>query len=47
MTDGVDAVVQWGTVRWPRVVPEYADCAASLKKRTLTNLYNERWRGST
>lgn len=31
-----------GTVRYPRVVPKNADCAANLKKRTLTNLYNER-----
>jgi hypothetical protein len=31
-----------GTVRWPRVVPKDADCAASLKARTLTNLYNQR-----
>jgi len=31
-----------GTVRWPRVVPKDPDCAASLKDRTLTNLYNER-----
>ena len=31
-----------GTVRWPRVVPKDADCAASLKSRTLTNLYNKR-----
>ena len=31
-----------GTVRWPRVVPKGADCAASLKQRTLTNLYNQR-----
>jgi hypothetical protein len=31
-----------GTVRWPRIVPKVADCAASLKKRTLTNLYNAR-----
>ncbi len=29
-------------VRWPRVVPKDADCAASLKQRTLTNLYNQR-----
>jgi len=29
-------------VRWPRVVPKDPDCAASLKARTLTNLYNER-----
>ena len=31
-----------GTVRWPRVVPKDPDCAESLKKRTLTNLYNQR-----
>ncbi len=31
-----------GTVRWPRVVPKDANCAESLKKRTLTNLYNQR-----
>jgi hypothetical protein len=31
-----------GTVRWPRVVLRDPDCAASLKDRTLTNLYNER-----
>ena len=31
-----------GTVRWPRVVPKDVDCAASLKQRTLTNLYNQR-----
>ena len=31
-----------GTVRWPRVVAKDADCAESLKRRTLTNLYNER-----
>jgi hypothetical protein len=29
-------------VRWPRIVPKDPDCAESLKKRTLTNLYNER-----
>ena len=29
-------------VRWPRLAPRDADCAASLKKRTLTNLYNQR-----
>jgi hypothetical protein len=29
-------------VRWPRVVPKDPDCAAGLKSRTLTNLYNER-----
>ncbi len=31
-----------GTVRYPRVVPKDEDCAKHLKKRTLTNLYNER-----
>ncbi len=31
-----------GTVRYPRVEPRDADCAVKLKKRTLTNLYNER-----
>ena len=31
-----------GTVRYPRVVPRDAACAALLAKRTLTNLYNER-----
>jgi type II restriction/modification system DNA methylase subunit YeeA len=31
-----------GTVRYPRVVPKDADSAAKVKKRTLTNLYNER-----
>ncbi len=31
-----------GTVRYPRVVPRDAECARLLKKRTLTNLYNER-----
>ncbi len=31
-----------GTVRWPRIVPKDADCSESLKKRTLTNLYNQR-----
>jgi type II restriction/modification system DNA methylase subunit YeeA len=31
-----------GTVRYPRLEPRDADCAAQLKKRTLTNLYNDR-----
>jgi type II restriction/modification system DNA methylase subunit YeeA len=31
-----------GTVRWPRVVAKDVECAESLKKRTLTNLYNQR-----
>jgi hypothetical protein len=38
----VDAVTGVGTVRYPRLEPRDADCAAKLKKRTLTNLYNER-----
>jgi hypothetical protein len=29
-------------VRYPRLEPRDAECAAKLKKRTLTNLYNER-----
>ncbi len=33
---------QVGVVRYPRLEPRDADCAARLKKRTLTNLYNER-----
>ena len=31
-----------GTVRYPRLVAKDAECAKHLKKRTLTNLYNER-----
>lgn len=31
-----------GTVRYPRVVPRDAECAARLKDRTLTKLYNAR-----
>ncbi len=31
-----------GTVRYPRLIPKDAAAAAQLKKRTLTNLYNER-----
>ena len=31
-----------GTVQYPRLVPRDAATAAMLKKRTLTNLYNER-----
>ena len=38
----VDAKTSIGTVRYPRLEPKDADCAARLKKRTLTNLYNER-----
>ncbi|MBI3987235.1 MAG: class I SAM-dependent DNA methyltransferase, partial [Lentisphaerae bacterium] len=31
-----------GTVKYLRIVPRAADCAARLKERTLTKLYNER-----
>jgi type II restriction/modification system DNA methylase subunit YeeA len=31
-----------GTVRYPRLVPRDAECAARLKDRTLTKLYNQR-----
>jgi hypothetical protein len=31
-----------GTVRYPRLVARDAECAARLKDRTLTKLYNER-----
>jgi hypothetical protein len=31
-----------GTVRYPRLEPRDGDCAAKLKDRTLTKLYNER-----
>ena len=38
----MDAKTGVGTARYPRLEPHDADCAAKLKKRTLTNLYNER-----
>ena len=31
-----------GTVRYPRIVAKDEECAKQLKKRTLTNLYNQR-----
>src|SRR3990172_3453911 len=31
-----------GTVCYPRVAPKDEECAKHLKRRTLTNLYNER-----
>ena len=43
----VDAQTGVGTVRYPRLEPRDVDCAAKLKKRTPTNLYNERPRGLT
>ena len=36
------AACKIGLVRYPRLEPRDAECAAKLKKRTLTNLYNER-----
>ena len=41
----VNANTGIGTVRYPRLEPRDADCAAMLKKRTLTELYNKRQRG--
>ena len=38
----VDPKTGVGTIRYPRLEPRDAECAAELKKRTLTNLYNER-----
>ena len=38
----VDAETGVGTVRYPRLEPRDPDCANKLKRRTLTNLYNER-----
>ena len=38
----LDPLSSLGLVRYPRLEPRDADCAAKLKKRTLTNLYNER-----
>ena len=38
----VDAKSGVGIVRYPRLEPRDAVCAAKLKNRTLTNLYNER-----
>jgi hypothetical protein len=38
----VDAKTGVGTVHYPRLEARDAECAAKLKRRTLTNLYNER-----
>ncbi len=38
----INSQLSTGLVRYPRAQPRDADCAAKLKKRTLTNLYNER-----
>jgi type II restriction/modification system DNA methylase subunit YeeA len=40
--DALPAQSKIGLARYPRLVPKDADCAAKLKERTLTNLYNER-----
>jgi hypothetical protein len=40
--DALPAQSKIGLARYPRLMPKDADCAAKLKKRTLTNLYNER-----
>jgi hypothetical protein len=37
-----DSPVSIGTVKYPRLVPKDDECAKELKKRTLTNLYNQR-----
>jgi hypothetical protein len=37
-----DAQPSLGLVRYPRLEPRDADCAAKFKDRTLTKLYNER-----
>jgi hypothetical protein len=43
-SSGVDAGAKQsvGLVRYPRLVPKDDECAKELKKRTLTNLYNQR-----
>jgi hypothetical protein len=38
----IDPKTGVGTVRYPRLEPRDAACAALLKRRTLTNLYNDR-----
>ena len=38
----INSQLSTGLVRYPRLEPRDADCAAKLAKRTLTNLYNER-----
>jgi hypothetical protein len=40
--EGTEERVRIGTVKYPRVVPRDEGAARELKKRTLTNLYNER-----
>ncbi len=38
----MDAHSGVGTAHYPRIGPRIAECAAKLKKRILTQLYNER-----
>jgi type II restriction/modification system DNA methylase subunit YeeA len=40
--ESVDKETGIGNVVYPRLEPKNADCAAKLKERTLTKLYNER-----
>ena len=42
LPEGEGTTAGVGTVRWPRLVAKDPDCAESLKKRTLTSLYNQR-----
>ena len=42
LPEGEGGKIGIGTVRYPRVVPRDEECAKELKRRTLTNLYNER-----
>jgi type II restriction/modification system DNA methylase subunit YeeA len=41
----INAQLSTALVRYPRLEPRDAECAARLKKRTLTELYNKRQRG--
>jgi hypothetical protein len=42
LSRGRERGVGIGTVRYPRIVAKDEECAKELKKRTLTNLYNQR-----
>jgi len=42
LPEGEGGKVGIGTVRYPRIVPRDEECARDVKKRTLTNLYNQR-----
>ena len=41
-TEPAERAFKIGTVKYPRLIPRDAECAAKLAKRTLTNLYNQR-----